>query len=63
MHFYGQLDCEHIPSPSPSSPYANPVNNNCGDRENWIGVFSNSRHCVVVARPKGPKNSILFSTV
>ena len=30
MHFYCQLDYEHIPYPSPSSPYGNLANNGCG---------------------------------
>jgi hypothetical protein len=29
MHFYCQLDYEHIPYPSPSSPYGNLANNGC----------------------------------
>ena len=30
MHFYCQLDYEHIPYPSPTSPYGNLANNGCG---------------------------------
>ena len=30
MHFYCQLDYEHIPYPSPSSPCGNLANNGCG---------------------------------
>ena len=30
MHFYCQLDYEHIPYPSPTSPHGNIANNGCG---------------------------------
>lgn len=30
MHFYCQLNYEHIPYPSPTSPYGNLANNGCG---------------------------------
>lgn len=30
MSFYCQLDYEHIPYPSPTSPHGNLVNNGCG---------------------------------
>ena len=61
MHFYCQLDYEHIPYPSPTSPYGNLANNGCGVCcasmvvETLTGTDFPPEQCAILAKSCGAR--------